>query len=43
MSERDPEPLIRKIFYARSADQMLVSIPKGVRLKPGDYVRIEKV
>lgn len=35
--------LIKKVYKIQASGQLLVTIPRNVGLKDGDYVKIEKV
>lgn len=35
--------IIRKVWKAKSTNQLLITIPKNSKIEEGDYVKIEKV
>ena len=37
------KPIIQKVFCLTHSKQKFVTIPKDSGIKPGDYVKIEKV
>lgn len=35
--------IIRKVWKAKSTNQLLITIPKDSEIEEGDYIKIEKV